>query len=71
MTINEYIRYLRQSKHITQEKLAKDIEVSVETIRKLEQGKTTQPQLYTLIALENYFDLPQDTLVEYKEKTII
>ena len=71
MTINEYIRYLRQSKHITQEQLAKDIGISIETIRKLEQGKTAQPHLYTLVALENYFDLPQDTLVEYKEKTII
>jgi len=70
MTINEYLRYLRQKHHYTQEYVAKCIGVKTETISKIEQGKTRYPQLYTLIGLENLYNLEPDTLTEWQDKDI-
>ena len=73
MTLSERLKFLRKQKKITQEELAKQINVERSTVGKYETGTT--PSMEILIRIANYFDITIDYLLgntdtkEQKEKT--
>ena len=54
--------YLRKTKKITQEKLAKDLKVSRQTISKWENGEVV-PDSYNLIEISKYFSIKVQDLI--------
>ena len=72
MTVGERIKYLREKKKISQEKMAFDICVSRQTISKWESG-TASPDSSNITVLCDYFKVSADYLLngietEYKPK---
>ena len=61
MTISERIKYLRKAKKITQEELAKIINVERSSVAKYETGTT--PSMEILIRIANYFNVTVDYLL--------
>ncbi|WP_037826176.1 helix-turn-helix transcriptional regulator, partial [Streptomyces sp. NRRL S-1896] len=56
-SIGDRIRALREFRDITQDELARRSEVSVDTIRKLEQGVRESARINTLRALARALDV--------------
>lgn len=70
MRFCERLRYLRESKGLTQKDIANEIDIGLHTYQRYEYGER-EPQLSTLAALADYYDLSLDELVgrERKRKT--
>ncbi len=60
--VGERIQKLRKEKHISQEKLAEDLGVSMNTIAKIECG-LRGPSIEFLLELTNYFDTTTDYIL--------
>ena len=60
--IAENIRSLRSQKNITQEELAAYLNISFQSVSKWERGEN-MPDIQTLAALANYFDVTTDELL--------
>lgn len=60
------IKKLRESKRITQEKLANDAIVSIEAIKLLEAGKSKKPQSKTAEQLAKYFKVDPNIFLDYE-----
>lgn len=70
MRFCERLRYLRESKGLTQKDIANEIDIGLHTYQRYEYGER-EPQLSTLVALADFYDLSLDELVgrERKRKT--
>ena len=62
MYIAENIKNLRNSKNATQEELAAYLNISFQSVSKWERGEN-MPDIQTLAALANYFDVTTDELL--------
>jgi len=60
--IAENIKNLRNSKNVTQEELAAYLNISFQSVSKWERGENI-PDIQTLAALSNYFDVTTDELL--------
>jgi transcriptional regulator with XRE-family HTH domain len=63
VSIGEQLRILRGQRGLTQEALAERAGVSVDLVKKLEQGQRESARLTTLIALANALDSPLSQMV--------
>ena len=63
VSIGEQLRTLRGERGLTQEALAERSGISVDLIKKLEQGKRESARLTTLVELANALDVPMSQLV--------
>lgn len=61
MTLNERIKHLRKQRKITQEELAKAINVERSSVGKYETGTT--PSMDILVKIANYFEISVDYLL--------
>lgn len=57
------LRFLREKKHITQQRLAIDLDMNQNTVSRYESGKR-QADYGTLIKIADYFDVSIDYLLE-------
>ncbi len=57
------LRFLREKKHITQQRLAIDLDMNQNTVSRYESGKR-QADYETLIKIADYFDVSLDYLLE-------
>ena len=62
--IAENLRHLIKLKKTTEGKIAQDLNIPVMTVRRLLSGETTDPRVFTLKTLANYFNVTIDTLME-------
>lgn len=65
MNIHENIRNFRKQRHLTQEELAEAMAVSCAAVSKWENGQCA-PDLATLAALADYFEVSVDTLLDHR-----
>ncbi|GGI82721.1 LexA family transcriptional regulator [Legionella impletisoli] len=65
--IAENLRDLFKAKKITESKVAQDLNIPVMTIRRLLSGETTDPRVFTLKTLADYFNVTIDNLLEQNE----
>ena len=63
-TIAENLSHLMKLRRTTESKIAQDLNVPVMTIRRLLSGETTDPRVFTLKTLANYFTVTIDTIIE-------
>ena len=63
--IADNIRYYRKQLHLTQEKLAETMDVTIGAVSKWENGSTI-PDITTLMNLANLFHISMDVLVGYE-----
>lgn len=63
MMIGERIQYLRNEACLTQEQLAKVLNVAKSTLASYEQNSRT-PSIETIIILSNYFNVSADYILE-------
>lgn len=70
MCFCERLRSLRESRGLTQKDIASEIDIGLHTYQRYEYGER-EPQLSTLVALADFYDLSLDELVgrERKRKT--
>jgi transcriptional regulator with XRE-family HTH domain len=64
--LSKNLRRLRKQKKLSQEKLARLIDISYNTISKIEAGKAKNPTFETLSKLADVFDISIDELVGRK-----
>jgi transcriptional regulator with XRE-family HTH domain len=57
----------REQRSLSQEQLARSAEVSVDTLRSVEQHRTTAPSFFLVAALANPLDLSLDELAKAAE----
>lgn len=57
------LRFLREKRHITQQRLAIDLDMNQNTVSRYESGKR-QADYATLIKIADYFDVSLDYLLE-------
>jgi len=62
MTFSEHLLKLRTERNIMQKDLAKELGIGLHTYQRYEYG-TREPQLSTLVALADFYDLSMDELV--------
>ena len=62
MSFCEHLRCLRESRGLKQKDIAQKIEVGLHTYQRYEYGER-EPQLSTLVALADFYDLSLDELV--------
>lgn len=62
--IAENLSHLMKLRKTTESKVAQDLNVPVMTIRRLLSGETTDPRVFTLKTLANYFNVTIDALIE-------
>lgn len=58
------LRALREEAGLSRERLARLADVSTETVRKIEQGATTSPELFTFAALMDHFDASLEDVLD-------
>lgn len=67
-TIGDRLRRLRAERALTQESLAERAGLSVDMVKKLEQGRRTTARLTTLAALANALDVPLSSLTDRRPR---
>ena len=68
--IGKNIRALRQRKKLSQEKLARLTDISLNTLTKIESGYTKRPSIQTIHKIAKALDVSLDELVEGANKRI-
>lgn len=58
------LRYLLQTRRITESEIAQSLNIPVMTVRRLVSGETTDPRISTLKLFADYFNVSVDTLIE-------
>ena len=61
--ISENLRYLMRMKKTTESKIAQELNIPVMTVRRLLSGETTDPRVFTLKMLADYFNVSIDALI--------
>ncbi len=64
--IGKNIRVLRQKRKLSQEKLARLTDISLNTLTKVESGFTKRPSIQTIHKIAKALDVSLDRLVEDK-----
>ena len=64
LTIGRNIREIRMKQGISQDRLSKLTDLSLNTIVKLEAGKNKNPTIVTLAKIAQSFNVPIDTLIQ-------
>lgn len=64
------LKLLREATKKTQQEVAQDLSISVDTLRKLEQGKR-MPSAWIIDILGNYYQTTTDYIISGKSKTQI
>ncbi len=64
--IGKNIRALRQKRKLSQEKLARLTDISLNTLTKIESGFTKRPSIQTIHKIAKALDVSLDKLVEDK-----
>ncbi|MFP7254832.1 helix-turn-helix transcriptional regulator [Terribacillus goriensis] len=67
MKVNNNVREMRQNRHITQVKMAKELGITRQTINAIEKGKYN-PSLELTFRLLAYFDVPFEQLFYIEEE---
>lgn len=67
MCFCERLRSLRESRGLTQKDIASEIDIGLHTYQRYEYGER-EPQLSTLVALADFYDLSLDELVGRERK---
>lgn len=67
MTFCEHLRCLRESRGLKQKDIAGKIDVGLHTYQRYEYGER-EPQLSTLVALADFYDMSLDELVCRKKR---
>ena len=62
MKFHQILKRLRKDKKITQEELAKELEIAPSTVSMYERGER-EPNIESIIAIANYFEVTVDFLV--------
>ena len=62
MTFSEHLLYLRETRNLKQDDVADAVGVTTRAYRNYERG-LREPQMSTLIALADFYDLSLDALV--------
>lgn len=68
MQFHEKLYSLRKQAHMTQEELAEKLNVSRQAVSRWEMG-TAKPEVDTLIAISDLFEVTLDSLLKNKENT--
>lgn len=63
MTLDQHLRILRDKRGITQKYLSEEINVSIQSIHKWENGKTL-PDAINLLNLARFYNISLDTLMD-------
>ncbi|PJE14246.1 XRE family transcriptional regulator [Legionella sp.] len=66
-TIAQNLRYLMDLKKITETKAAQELSIPVMTLRRLLSGETTDPRVFTLKNIADYFNVSVDSLIGESE----
>lgn len=66
-TIAQNLRELMTIKKITETKIAQELDMPVMTIRRLLSGETTDPRIFTLKSIADYFNVSVDCLITRDE----
>jgi transcriptional regulator with XRE-family HTH domain len=67
--ISENLGYLMKRKNTTESKIAQELNIPVMTVRRLLSGETTDPRVFTLKRLADYFDVSIDALIGINQLT--
>lgn len=67
--LNAYMRRARTERHITLDGLVRATGLSQSALRKIEDGRTPNPGLFTLRAIWKALDLPDETLAKVQRPT--
>jgi transcriptional regulator with XRE-family HTH domain len=66
-TISENLRYLIRLKNTTESKVSQELNIPVMTIRRLLSGETSDPRVFTLKTIADYFQVSIDALIGINE----
>lgn len=61
-SLGEFLRRARQDRGMSQDDLVRHTELSLSAIRKIEDGRTRNPGIFTVLSLWELLDLPLETL---------
>ena len=61
--LKENLKFLRQRRKLTQERLSSDLGMSREKLKAIETGKTINPGLVDVVLISRYFMVPTDVLL--------
>lgn len=67
-SLAEYVAFARRSRNITLDDLVRSTDLSLGTIRKIEEGRTRNPGIFTVLRLWGALDLPVDAIPQLREK---
>lgn len=67
--ISENLGYLMKLKSTTESKIAQELNIPVMTVRRLLSGETTDPRVFTLKMLADYFNVSIDALIGVNQLT--
>ncbi|TRZ48800.1 XRE family transcriptional regulator [bacterium] len=65
--IGANLRNLRKKKGLSQEKLARRADISLNTLTKIESGYAKKPTIQTVVKIANALGVSVDTLVKNKD----
>lgn len=65
--ISENLNYLIKLKKTTESKVAQELNIPVMTVRRLLSGETTDPRVFTLKTIADYFQVSINALIEVNE----
>jgi transcriptional regulator with XRE-family HTH domain len=65
--IGKNVKYLRQKRKLSQERLARLTDISLNTLTKIESGFTKRPSIQTIHKIAKSLGISLDKLVEDKE----
>lgn len=71
MQVGQYIKYLRESRNLTQEELGKIIGVQRAAVQKWESGKVQNLKRETIKKLADFFGVPASSFIDSEEQTDI
>ncbi|WP_460710456.1 helix-turn-helix transcriptional regulator [Nocardioides dilutus] len=62
--LGSHLRTLREQAGLSRERLARLADVSTETVRKIESGATTSPELFTFVSLMDHLDASIEDVID-------
>jgi len=71
LKLHENVRILRKERHWSQQKLAENTGLSINTICKLEQGLYDEPTIQTVRKIADAFGITVDRLIGHTVKNIV
>lgn len=66
-SLAEYVAFARRSRGVTLDDLVRSTDLSLGTIRKIEEGRTRNPGIFTVLRLWHALDLPISAIPQLRE----